>query len=1061
MVDDPVSAEAGPKPARFTLSRTGSTAVALPVTVRFDNTDASYLADFTTLPALGPAVIPTDTNYGFYHYLSNHTFGTLTIPAGSASLIFTATPANDALQQGERTINVGVAPTPAYLVATGAGGPFVIEDNDTTRPTLSFSPASGPANYTISTRIARDSATPARVRVTRSGPINTSLSIGYNVSTKTLNDAYPVAVADVDYFALPGNLLIPAGSRSAEIEIQPRAATNSAGSRFLSLTLTTGASAFASSTSSAYNLEIYDSTAPRLTLVATDPQASSVTGDPGRFTVTRTGPNTNTPLTVGYSVGGSALHGSDYRALPGSVTIPAGQASADIVITPIPTLIGAPEKTIVLALATTDQFRVEGSPTATVNLSGDTRTLWVASTGANALEGGTDPGRFTLTRGGSTASALIISYTLSGTASNGTDYVDLSGTAIFPAGQASIDLFVNPKDDTVIEETESVTLTLVAPAGYAVSPVASATLLIRDNDGPTLPSVTVGAQSESGNESFAGGASFRFERTGDNAAPLTVAYTIGGTATPGIDYTALPGIFTIPAGQIEAFLSFNLVNDTLAEGAETVVLTLTPNLSAYRVEGVGTATYLIGDDETPAVQVRFASATGSGPETAGVIPLTVQLSGASASTVTVKYAVAGGQAIGNGVDYLLPSGTLSFAPGETSKTIPLQLMDDQAPESAETVAVRLSDPGRASLGTPVIHTYTITSDRDTEPIPPGSTVAFATVGSEVSEAVGNAVVRVSRHGATSGEVVVNYIVDGSAARPSDHGLAAGNLLFATGETEKIISVPIVNDALPENDESVVITLGTPAGPANLGAPSSHTLTIRDNDGIAPAVISTPPAAATVGKPFSYTLVTTGTPAPTISVTGLPAWLIRSGNTFSGTPPTPHTLGPVMITAANNAGPAAVQILSIEVGFSASPYETWKETHFSAAQLVDSGASGSSADPDADGLPNLLEYALGGDPTTAIPLVHPRPDFDLATSRLQLAFNRYLARTDLTLTVQAADSPAGPWIDIARSTGGNAFTALVTGTGIAETGTGDARQVTVTDPTSGTRRFIRLKVDSTP
>ena len=169
----------------------------------------------------------------------------------------------------------------------------------------------------------------------------------------------------------------------------------------------------------------------------------------------------------------------------------------------------------------------------------------------------------------------------------------------------------------------------------------------------------------------------------------------------------------------------------------------------------------------------------------------------------------------------------------------------------------------------------------------------------------------------------------------------------------------------------------------------------------------------------------------------------------------------MITAANNAGPAAVQILSIEVGFSASPYETWKETHFSAAQLVDSGASGSSADPDADGLPNLLEYALGGDPTTAIPLVHPRPDFDLATSRLQLAFNRYLARTDLTLTVQAADSPAGPWIDIARSTGGNAFTALVTGTGIAETGTGDARQVTVTDPTSGTRRFIRLKVDSTP
>jgi hypothetical protein len=66
-----------------------------------------------------------------------------------------------------------------------------------------------------------------------------------------------------------------------------------------------------------------------------------------------------------------------------------------------------------------------------------------------------------------------------------------------------------------------------------------------------------------------------------------------------------------------------------------------------------------------------------------------------------------------------------------------------------------------------------------------------------------------------------------------------------------------------------------------------------------------------------------------------------------------------------------------------------------------------------------------------------------------------------LAVAVADSPGGPWTDIARSTGGNAFTALVTGTGIIETGTGDARQVTITDPISGPRRFIRLKVDSTP
>jgi subtilisin family serine protease len=126
------------------------------------------------------------------------------------------------------------------------------------------------------------------------------------------------------------------------------------------------------------------------------------------------------------------------------------------------------------------------------------------------------------------------------------------------------------------------------------------------------------------------------------------------------------------------------------------------------------------------------------------------------------------------------------------------------------------------------------------------------------------------------------------------------------------------------------------------------------------------------------------------------------------------------------------------------------------------AFSNTGDANGNGVPNLLEYALGGDPAdpTTPPLVHPWPEVNPQTSRLKLVVNRYLARTDLTLTVQAADSPGGPWTDIARSTGGNAFTALVTGTGIDETGTGDARQVTITDPASAApRRFLRLNVSS--
>ena len=71
--------------------------------------------------------------------------------------------------------------------------------------------------------------------------------------------------------------------------------------------------------------------------------------------------------------------------------------------------------------------------------------------------------------------------------------------------------------------------------------------------------------------------------------------------------------------------------------------------------------------------------------------------------------------------------------------------------------------------------------------------------------------------------------------------------------------------------------------------------------------------------------------------------------------------------------------------------------------------------------------------------------------------------DLTLTVQAAASPAGPWSDLAASNGGGAFAALIPGTDIDETGTGDVRAVEVRDlylrnDPAHPRRFMRLHVE---
>ena len=91
---------------------------------------------------------------------------------------------------------------------------------------------------------------------------------------------------------------------------------------------------------------------PIVTVVATDASAAeAVTGsDPGTFTVTRTGPTT-VDLTVNFTVTGTATNGADYIAIPGSVTIPAGETSVTVTVSPIDDLLAEASETVVLTLA--------------------------------------------------------------------------------------------------------------------------------------------------------------------------------------------------------------------------------------------------------------------------------------------------------------------------------------------------------------------------------------------------------------------------------------------------------------------------------------------------------------------------------------------------------------------------------------------------------------------------------------------------------------------------------------------------------------------------------------
>jgi tartrate-resistant acid phosphatase type 5 len=129
----------------------------------------------------------------------------------------------------------------------------------------------------------------------------------------------------------------------------------------------------------------------------------------------------------------------------------------------------------------------------TVQAANTLPAVSVAATDATAAEPGTDTGTLTVTRTGSTATALTVNLSVGGTATNGVDYTTIPGAVTIPAGAASATVQVTPVDDTLVEGSETVTLTAAAGAGYNVVAPNSATVTILDNDGTSTNLVAAGS----------------------------------------------------------------------------------------------------------------------------------------------------------------------------------------------------------------------------------------------------------------------------------------------------------------------------------------------------------------------------------------------------------------------------------------------------------------------------------------------------------------------------------------------------------------------------------------
>ncbi|GEP54509.1 Calx-beta domain-containing protein [Reyranella soli] len=470
-------------------------------------------------------------------------------------------------------------------------------------------------------------------------------------------------------------------------------------------------------------------------------------------------------------------------------------------------------------------------------------TLSVADATVAEGNSGTHDLAFTVTLSAAATGPVTVAYaTSNGTATAGSDYTAVSGTLTFAAGETSKVVHVQVAGDTAVEANETVTLTLSSPGGATIVDGTAVGTITNDDTAP-LPTLTVADATVSEGNSGTRNLAFTVSLSAAATGPVTVAYaTSNGTATAGSDYTAASGTVAFAAGETSKVVNVQVAGDTAVEANETLTLTLSSPTGATIVDGTAVGT-ITNDDTAPPPSLAVADATVTeGNSGQRNLAFTVTLSAAATGPVTVAYATSNGTASA-GSDYTAATGTVTFAAGETSKVINVQVAGDTAVEANETLTLTLSSPSGATIadGTAI---GTITND-DTAPLPTLA-VADATV-SEGNSGAKDLAFTVSLSAAATGPVTVAYATsNGTATAGSDYAAATGTVTFAAGETSKVVHIQVSGDTAVEANETLTLTLSSPTGATIADGTATGTIT---NDDTAPLpTVSISDASVVEGNP---------------------------------------------------------------------------------------------------------------------------------------------------------------------------------------------------------------------
>ena len=355
------------------------------------------------------------------------------------------------------------------------------------------------------------------------------------------------------------------------------------------------------------------------------------------------------------------------------------------------------------------------------------------------------------------------------------------------------------------------------PPTYVLSN-AEATVWIIDDDPPNKPAVSVAGIGDLASEVNNDNGMFLFTRAN---APmtndLTIHFSIGGTASNGLDYATLPTAVTIKAGESFALLPVVAFEDLFVEGSETIELAIAPD-DAYEI-GAGQATVTILDANLPQV-IIYASDSTAGRVGNNTGRATVSRTGSLTDPLTVNYQVSGTAVSGTDFQPLpqtvtIPAGSLTANIVVTPTTV--------TGRGARTVVIQLSDSPVYNIEYQNSALITI---QEALPVVTLANSGNATEG-------GTTTFTITRDGPTTNGLMVYFAVGGTAVPNADYAPLGTNVFIPAGAASVTLTLAARDDAVrwfgdQFGDRTVIVQL-LPGPDYNLGEVTSGTVRVVDND----------------------------------------------------------------------------------------------------------------------------------------------------------------------------------------------------------------------------------------